>query len=288
MRGLLLAGLLAWTATAHASTAWDKLWHTPDQRGEQLLRQGKAADASRTFHDPRRKAYAELRAGNYRRAAQDFSAFDDSDGQYNRGNALARSGRLQEAIQAYDAALAHDPNNRDARHNRDLVAKELQKQPPKPQSSSGNGKQDDKGQTGKKPKTGKQNGGAAKPDSQNTNGSSQQGQSGQNRNKGANAKPAGQGQQQQVRKNRATQAGQNENANGQFKTSAVVAQARRDVAAGLDKLPKEHEAAPPDTPVSEQQLAQQQWLRRIPDDPGGLLRRKFLIEHMIRQQEGQQ
>ncbi|HEY2591010.1 MAG TPA: hypothetical protein VGI35_05410, partial [Steroidobacteraceae bacterium] len=37
-------------------------------------------------------------------------------------------------------------------------------------------------------------------------------------------------------------------------------------------------------PKSEQALALEQWLRRIPEDPGGLLRRKFLIEHMERQE----
>src|SRR5579885_1906545 len=35
---------------------------------------------------------------------------------------------------------------------------------------------------------------------------------------------------------------------------------------------------------AEQALALDQWLRRIPEDPGGLLRRKFLIEHMERQE----
>ena len=30
---------------------------------------------------------------------------------------------------------------------------------------------------------------------------------------------------------------------------------------------------------SEEQLAAEQWLRRIPDDPGGLLRRKFLYQY---------
>lgn len=37
-------------------------------------------------------------------------------------------------------------------------------------------------------------------------------------------------------------------------------------------------------PMTEKQIAQEQWLRSIPDDPGGLLRRKFLIEHMRRHQ----
>ena len=33
-------------------------------------------------------------------------------------------------------------------------------------------------------------------------------------------------------------------------------------------------------------MALDQWLRQIPDSPAGLLRRKFLIEHIIRQQDG--
>jgi Ca-activated chloride channel family protein len=39
-----------------------------------------------------------------------------------------------------------------------------------------------------------------------------------------------------------------------------------------------------DMQKSEQAL--QQWLRRIPDDPGGLLRRKFLLEHQRRVESG--
>ena len=37
--------------------------------------------------------------------------------------------------------------------------------------------------------------------------------------------------------------------------------------------------------MTEKQIAQEQWLRSIPDDPGGLLRRKFLIEHLMRQRD---
>jgi len=38
--------------------------------------------------------------------------------------------------------------------------------------------------------------------------------------------------------------------------------------------PRETSAAPAQ-PLDERQLARDQWLRRIPDDPGELLRRKF-------------
>ncbi|MHB8809136.1 MAG: vWA domain-containing protein [Desulfobulbaceae bacterium] len=35
-------------------------------------------------------------------------------------------------------------------------------------------------------------------------------------------------------------------------------------------------------------LVLEQWLRQVPDDPSGLLRRKFMLEHQRRQQEGNQ
>src|SRR3546814_20071539 len=101
---------------------------TAEQRGDQLLHDGKAADAAPTDRAPRRKDYAEMVAGDYRAAAQGFAAFDDSESQYNRGNALAHSGDLSGALKAYDAALALAPDNTDAKRNRDLVEKMLKQQ----------------------------------------------------------------------------------------------------------------------------------------------------------------
>jgi Ca-activated chloride channel family protein len=37
----------------------------------------------------------------------------------------------------------------------------------------------------------------------------------------------------------------------------------------------------------EQQQADERWLRRIPDDPGGLLRRKFLYQYSQRERAQQ-
>ncbi len=45
--------------------------------------------------------------------------------------------------------------------------------------------------------------------------------------------------------------------------------------------------APPEQPRSEQALSLDQWLRGIPEDSGELLRRKFMIEHMMKQQGSQ-
>ena len=115
IRALLMTCLLMWATAAHANDWWDSLWRNADQRGEQLMQQGKAAAAARTYTDQRRKAYAELQAGDYQGSARDFSAYHDSTSNYNRGNALALAGQLPAAIQAYDAALASDPNNADAK-----------------------------------------------------------------------------------------------------------------------------------------------------------------------------
>jgi Ca-activated chloride channel homolog len=37
------------------------------------------------------------------------------------------------------------------------------------------------------------------------------------------------------------------------------------------------------TPENEKQQVVDQWMQRIPDDPGGLLRRKFQLEYQRRQ-----
>ena len=58
----------------------------------------------------------------------------------------------------------------------------------------------------------------------------------------------------------------------------------------LDEAEPEPEAASAPVELSaeeaEQQQAMEQLLRRVPDDPGGLLRRKFQLEYQRRQQRG--
>ncbi len=332
---LLLAGLL-FAAAAEAGDSWSSLWTTNDQRGQQLLNQGQPAAAAQTYADPRRKAYAELQAGDYAAAAKAFGAFDDSDAAYNRGNALAHSGDLQEALKAYDAALARNPDNRDARHNRDLVAQALnqQKQTQQDQSQKQQqGKQDQKNQQSQQGQQGQQGRQGQQSQSGQQQASSGQGQpqNGQNaaqnnaaqqqdgkspkaddhggqQPNSANASNAGAGEdRQQPRPGQIEQGPQPAAQQNPAQAADEAAQAQRDAAAGLrqtdGKPPAGTAGGAPNQsannqsandaestsgrPLTEQQLSQDQWLRRIPDDPGGLLRRKFMIEHLMRQQNQQ-
>lgn len=105
---------------------WMDLWQTPDQRGSQLLKSGKAQEASLVFNDKNWQAVSHYRYGNYQKAYQLFSANQTSDGQYNAGNAAAFMGRYQEALHAYDKAIALNPNHRDAITNREVIKKLIQ------------------------------------------------------------------------------------------------------------------------------------------------------------------
>ena len=69
------------------------------------------------------KAYREE---DYREALAGFERDTSATGFYNQGNALARIERFQEAIAAYDKALALKPEFEDANYNRELVVAALE------------------------------------------------------------------------------------------------------------------------------------------------------------------
>ncbi|MEO7254746.1 MAG: tetratricopeptide repeat protein [Casimicrobium sp.] len=373
---LTLAASAIASADAPTASLWSRLWRTPDQRGQALLQQGDAAGAARAFVDPQRKAHAALQAHDYTAAAQTLTGIDTAEAHYNRGNALAHTGDLQGAIGAYDAALKHNPQHTDARHNREVVAAALQKQETKDESKQdkqqqskegskpgdkadekqdakdgksdgkpgdkADGKQDAKdGKSDGKPREkadGKQDAKDGKSDAKPSDKSDgkQNGQDGKSEPKpsdksagkqdGNDSKPAdkakdtsgskpgeksGQKQPDQPGPSPSGKPGERSDSAPQPATASAstaaapnpkddAAQARRDAESALGKgaqpsVPSQtgastatqRQPAAADAarvPLTEKQIAQEQWLRAIPDDPGGLLRRKFLIEHMLRQQ----
>lgn len=349
MRILLILVLSSLMLQAEAGEFWNGLWRNADQRGEALLRQGDAQNAAKEYADPQRKAYAKFQAGDFQGAAKDLADVHDSEADYNRGNALAHAGDLQGAVDAYDAALKSNPDNQDAKHNRELVANALKQQPPQKSGDKKSGDQKSGDQSQQDKKDGKQgkdgSSGQDKQDSkdkqdgqsgkdQNGKGQNgQQGKSGQEDNKSGKGQDAdAQNKQDQSGKDGQkspdgkTQDGKNQNGKNQNGKSQDGKQgdskaenakqagseqqaaakddaekAKRDAEASLAmqkedgkngkaggdelKAGKALAAAPPKT---EKQIAQEQWLRSIPEDPGGLLRRKFLIEHMMKQQKAQQ
>lgn len=141
-RGLLFALALmllgfGLTPSGARADAWSDLFQTPDQQGQSAFDADDFAGAAKAFASPVRKAAALYRAGKFDAAAKLYASLPDQTSTpaetYNLGNALAKSGRLEEALAAYDKVLAAMPDDADARFNRDLVTKLLEQQERKPQ-----------------------------------------------------------------------------------------------------------------------------------------------------------
>ncbi|MDF1641386.1 VWA domain-containing protein, partial [Thalassolituus oleivorans] len=105
---------------------WQDLWKTPDQQGQDLI----ATDpnsAAEKFDDPSWKGSALYKSGDYKGAIDQFSQDGTAKGKYNQGNALAQTGDLDKAIEAYDEVIERaDANSQlaqDAKANRQLVEK---------------------------------------------------------------------------------------------------------------------------------------------------------------------
>lgn len=280
---VLLLIILPQTHPAYAST-WSSLWLRDDQRGQQAMDAGQPQLAAKLFHDPQWRAAANYRAGNYQAALDDLKGIDTAQADYNRGNALAQLGRLPEALRAYDAALKRDPKLDDARYNRNLVEEILrkqqqnqqQRQQQNPQQSGNQQPSSENGQqgntAGKSQRTPQQSAQAnQQPNKKSDQAAQNQGNTGKQKSDA--------GHQQN---NAAEQAGT------QQPGKAIQKQAQRSLPQAADQNPSPSGSAQAaaDAQAQPRQLQQpdEQWLRRIPDDPGGLWRRKFLYQYKQQQQ----
>jgi Ca-activated chloride channel homolog len=260
-RGWVYLALLALMLPQPRAQAfeWHDLWVRPDQQGLEAIEAGDPARAAALFKDRQWRAAAEYRSGDYAGSAASLADLSSVTDLYNRGNALAKSGKLEDAIAAYDDALELDPGHEDAAYNRDLVAKLLeqqQNQQQQQQQNSDQGQQQNQDQSGS---SGEQ--------------SSDQGDQGESSDTSEGESRADSEEPDQSQSQDPSEAGDGEQ---QAETG--------------DETPDQQVAAasPEDIEDWADEQAAEQWLRRIPQDPGGLLRRKFLYQYqrLGRDQDG--
>lgn len=315
-RGLMLSVLCAlsfgFSAAPQTAYAWslqeslNHPWVTKDQQAAQQLQAGDAKAAAENFESPDWKAAAQYRAGDYEAAAKSYAQSDAADAHYNRGNALAKSGKLQEAIKAYDEALKRNPELADAQKNRELVDKLLkqqqQNQNQQDKNNQDQNKQDKDKQDKDKQDQNQQNNDQQNQDQQNQQNQQQKDQQDQ-QNKNQNQQQKNQqnssasnsesdsqqqsGQQSSAGSSAGQQAQQHSSAQQQSSASAQqqAAQQAQSSTAADDKDKAARQAVKESDLTPEQQQALEQWLRRVPDDPGGLLRNKFKWQYIENRQE---
>jgi Ca-activated chloride channel homolog len=297
---VLLPFLLSTPETTYAF-GWDELWKNKDQRAYEKFQAEKAAEAAKEFTRPDWQASADYQAGNYADAATKFSKQDTASGHYNRGNALAKSGNLEEAIKAYDKALSLDSDLEDAKKNRKIVEDALKKQKEQSKDQNQNQKQDQKQDQEKNEN--QQNSKQENSEQQNQN-QKQENQSQQQNQDQQSADPkqnSSQGQgssapSQAMNESNQSSEGQESQLNSHTSSSAgsPISQNMQSSSAESGEEKSEEQKAEDAKAIAEMQkdgLTEEerknleQWLRRVQDDPSGLLRRKFEYEYRKQQSE---
>lgn len=223
-RGWLVAVLLFLPLGAQQSHAfeWDDLWQRSDQRAANAVKQGDFMSDELADHS-NWNGIALYRRDRFLDAAAEFGKAEDKVSIFNQGNALAKGGDLQGAVDQYEIALAIDPEFEDARFNLELVKKVMQQQQQNQQASI-----------------------AEQQDSDSE-------QSVQDRDKPERTPPDG------------------ERAEGEEQERSDKPRERIEHLAGAEQNKEQ-----------EKSQLMEQWLRVIPDDPAGLLRRRFFYEHQQR------
>jgi Ca-activated chloride channel family protein len=295
---LLLLCLQLSSAPAQAGVA--DAFQRPDQRGARAFDEGRFAESAQHFEDPAWQAAARYRAGDFAGAAKTLTALPEPGPQYNLGNALAKSGKLEEAIAAYERALAAQADDEDVRFNRDLVKKLLeeqkkQEQDPKQEQQASHSDDSQDGQPDAKQDASETKHDASQPQSQNrAQDEPSEAQDAQPADSAAgepgeaaseNAAPGSEspdpGRQDET-----------ESAAGDRPAQAQPAPAGEPQGEQVGERPAEDAgetaraagtATAPRRPVSAEEQERAQLMARLPDDPGGLLREKIRRDYLRKQ-----
>ncbi|MCK4710015.1 MAG: VWA domain-containing protein [Gammaproteobacteria bacterium] len=256
-------------------SGWDSLWKNTNQRAGEALQQGDAEKAAELFNRADWKAASHYKAGQYEQALEQLSTVKSVEGSYNQGNTRAKMGRLEEALESYDEVLKQQPEHEDALFNRKLVEDALKKQQQQDQQNKDGEKSSEDQQQSEQDNKDQQN-----SDQKNQDQSSQS----DSNSEQSEADQQQQGQQEQDQQELDKQQQEKEQADQQQKDNAE--EAKKQQAESTDKEAEKLSNEQKTESLSEQ--AEAQWLRRIPDDPGGLLRNKFKYQYGRQQQPAEE
>jgi|GEM_PF-3293376 len=287
---LFPVALMGTPHVVHAQGLLDKLLYNQNQRGLQLLQQKKPKAAANIFTNPKWKAAALYKARQYQQSEALYKQQNDATSLYNQGNTLAKQGKFKAAIKHYQHSLKLNPNNKDATYNIALLKKlqkksqhqkSRQKLPPqqKPKQNQSQQKQSHRSSNQKsQQKTPSTSPAPQKPQQKTLSSHAQkpklnqsqthQSSAAKHNNKAKNTSLSG---NQKHTKNQSKPIKQ-----PQFKSPSTKSHP--------NKTKKKHHPAEKDTLKNDSKAARKAaaWLKKIPDDPGGLLKREFTKEYYQR------
>ena len=259
---------------------WKDLWKNKDQQGQQYFIEGLHSEAAQVFENPEWKGLSHFRSGNLENALEEWKEIDSPRSLFNQGNALAKLGKLDQAIDRYDQVLEREPEHSDARFNRDLLKKlleeqEKQKQQNQQQNGSGEDQQktenqqsENQSERSEENPSSAESGSDSKNQNMENSGQSEQAQKSDSQNK--EISEAQSDKQEQENTDEASVAEEN-NQEGEEDSKQQQAFIKpRSVSELTEDNPQEQEL--------------RQWLQKIPDDPSRLLRNKMYRAHQRNKQ----
>lgn len=261
---------------------YQSIWKNKNERGLDAWEEQNYDSASELFNQPQWQGSAYYKKGAYDKALELFQQDDSATGYYNRGNAYTHLNQFEDAIAAYDEALRIDSTLIQAKMNKDLVEKLLEEkqkkkeeqkreeQQQKNDQSQDNenkkddeqGKKDDSAKNSDSDSDKKDNNESKSPTDSEKNNSSADSDDDKKEMDSTGDKDSDKLAKQNLNKNDGKEV--NDDKNDQQTSS------------NFDKLSDEEK----------QEL--EQLLRKIPDDPSGLLKRKFEYEFQKRKKLYQQ
>ncbi len=241
------------------------LFQSSDQRGFSLFKQQKYQQAAEAFSNQSWKASAEFYSGQFAQASERFtvdkqsSVMQQADTWYNKGTALTFAGDYDNAIRAFEQALALNPEHEDAAHNKALAEQLKQLPPPENQDQEQQQQQKQNQQQDKQQKDSQQN---------------QQEQQGESENEDNSEADESDEKNSEQENEEQQKSSDEEKQNSEQQSTEEIEETEE-----TDET-NEHEEAAQSAEDREKQQALEQWLRQIPDDPSGLMRRKFELENL--------
>ena len=277
----------------------EKLSKNKAQRANQALLNKQYEKARDLSDDALSLGSAEYKLQNYEAALSNFQQAEGADARYNEGNTLAKLEKYEEAVAAYEKALESSPNMQDALDNKKAIEdflKQQQQSDKKDESSNENqqGNSDSENKKQEQQNSESKEGQDKQNDSKSGEKSDKQEQQDndqkankdeQNQFSDANKeidKNKEEAEQEKIQEAQNQAAEDSQDKKGNEKSQALK---NEDSAEKSDKeleetAKQERIKALAEELNKEEKMAAEQWLRRIPDDPSGLLRRKF--EHQFR------
>jgi Ca-activated chloride channel family protein len=263
---------------------WANLWKTRDQQGAELLAQGKSAEAAKAFDNTQWQSIANYRNENYEAVINGLSGSQKIIDLYNKANALAFKGDLEKSLKVYEQVLQKSPDHEDAAFNKNLIEQLMQQQ-------SNDESQQDQDQQSPQDESDQQQEGDSQNQSdqqQDSESNSQQDKAGdqsseeqqgdsdsdskQNPDRSENSEKEQEQEDGQADEQRDQAATQDEEQGDEEQDKSTNQQQDDSDPQGQDD--EQSAGAMQDGPA-ELDDSSEQWLRGIPDDPSGLLRRKF-------------